>query len=75
MVKRIATDLPTVIKYAFGLYKGCANQTSNRKGKETELCRGLPTWCTYFFMCPYEHITAMECKEVCILGQALILSL
>lgn len=46
-----------------------------KEGKETQLCRGLPTWCTYFFMCPYEHITTMECKEVCILGQALILSL
>lgn len=26
----------------------------------------LPPWCTYFFMYPYEHMTAMECKEVCI---------
>lgn len=30
---------------------------------------GLPTWCTYFFMYPYEHMIAMECKEVCILGE------
>lgn len=29
----------------------------------------LPTWCTYFFMYPYEYMTAMECKEVCILGE------
>lgn len=29
----------------------------------------LPPWCTYFFMYPYEHMIAMECKEVCILGE------
>lgn len=39
-----------------------------RKGENILYLR-LPPWCTYFFMYPYEHMIAMECKEVCILGE------
>lgn len=38
------------------------------KGEKISSLR-LPPWCTYFFMYPYEHMIAMECKEVCILGE------
>lgn len=42
------------------------------KGEKISYLR-LPPWCTYFFMYPYEHMTAMECKEVCILGEVRVL--
>ena len=41
------------------------------KGENISYLR-LPPWCTYFFMYPYEHMIAMECKEVCILGEVRI---
>lgn len=44
------------------------------KGEKISYLR-LPPWCTYFFMYPYEHMIAMECKEVCILGGVLVLVL
>lgn len=44
------------------------------KGEKMSYLR-LPPWCTYFFMYPYEHMIAMECKEVCILGEVKILVL
>lgn len=46
-------------------------QGKPKKVRMLSYASGLPTWCTYFFMCPYEHMTAMECKEVCIPGQVL----
>lgn len=44
------------------------------KGENISYLR-LPPWCTYFFMYPYEHMIAMECKEVCILGEVRVLVL
>lgn len=44
------------------------------KGEKISYLR-LPPWCTYFFMYPYEHMIAMECKEVCILGEVRVLVL
>jgi len=44
------------------------------KGETISYLR-LPPWCTYFFMYPYEHMIAMECKEVCILGEVRVLVL
>lgn len=46
-------------------------QGKPKKVRMLQYASGLPTWCTYFFMCPYGHMTAMECKEVCIPGQVL----